>query len=801
MATKRKNRRRSKSTVDLLQKTRRHLEKGQYRDALKGAKACYRELPDAERRSLLEHVYMARIEQLSRNGHPEESRAGLQGLLDLGVTEPSVEAALPELLASVGLFERALQASDQGSAARIEEIPASIVDRGLLRPADIPASMGELREGVLRIHGALESLQAGEDEAACQQLRPISRRSPLADWRFFVRGLAAYYQCDTDAMRANWSRLDPERVAHRIAAPFQRLADRQNGRPVDGLARWVTAELERAAHAEPVLDILEKLRADMADDRWSELLRTLARGRAKLAAFNPQFLERIAAIVYYGLINAGDEELVEKASRLAPPLPIDPHWNRARAFFAEEADESPWEVERFWLHYLDDLKDVTCLSPDQRVLAKAMVLERLGRYLTIAVAEHEAMCEDPDCDATERLRERAVVHFRKSTELAPQLTSTWEGLAFAYAKWDEIDRAIETYGKLLDRDPRHLDALSFLADHYLQIDEPFEGLEFATRALRLRPLDPSTQTRVATLHLATARHFASRKDVRRGREAFAAAERVTPHLREEFQFLAKHAVFEFAVGDTDRARELADTAQNTLDEPTAPLLLMAIESIRYGQAPAGVDGYFEHEWRQTLKKRCRSQTAGCMARILNAFLVQDKDYPGLSRHAEAVVGYLARTSRVRWQVDDLRDVCEFLHLLQVNESGPSVASLLSKLARKGTKKFKDAACFHLAAGRAELHKGPKAGDLSRAVRSLRRAAELAGESSDPRDVEVAWEAGKTVRFARRMLMLSQLEQLTDSDQGVIPGEMRSRFGELFRMAGIDSEDVLEDIVDTAMPDP
>jgi len=796
MATKRKNRRRSKSTVDWLQKTRRHLEKREYRDALKGAKACYRELPDAERHSLLEHAYIGRIEQLSRTGHHDESRAVLQGLFDLGVTEPSVEAALPELLASLGLFERALQASDRGGAAGIEEIPVPIVDRGVLRPTDIPASMHAFRQGALQIRGALESLQAGDEKAAREQLQAISRRSPLADWKLFVRGLDAYYRHDADAMRANWNRLDPARVAHRIAAPFETLANRRGGRTVDGVARRVTAELERATRSHPVLALLEKLRADMADERWSEVLRTLARGRAKLAAFDPRFLERVAAIVYYGLIGTGDEELIEKASRLAPPLPIDPHWNRARGIVAEEADKSPRDVQTHWLHYVADLDQVTCLSAEDRVLAKAIVLGHLGNYMTASAGEHDVTCHDPDCHVTQLWRERAVEHFRASIELAPQLSSTWDGLASAYADWDETDRAIETYGQLLQHDPDHLGALDFLADHYRCTDEPLRGLEFATRALRLRPLDASTQTRVAALHVASARHYALRKEVERGREAFAAAERVSPAVRTEFGFLASRAVFEFAVGDPERARELDDAAQRVQDEPAAALLVMAIESIRYGQAPLGAESYYEHAWKQALKNRCHTQTAGCMARILTEFLNQHIDYPRRTQHVAAVVGYLGRTSRVRWQEEDLRDVCAFLHQVGIHESGPSVASLLSKLARKGTKKFKRVAYFHLSAGRAELNKGPEVGHLERAVRSLTRAAELASQSSDPRDVAVAREARHVAAFARRVLMLSHMHWLTDSDERPAADDLR----ELFRAAGFDPEDVLGEDLDKALDD-
>ncbi len=59
MATKRKRRVKSKSRIDLFAQAKRQFAKGNYRDALKGAKACYRQEPTSEGRHLLEHTLMA----------------------------------------------------------------------------------------------------------------------------------------------------------------------------------------------------------------------------------------------------------------------------------------------------------------------------------------------------------------------------------------------------------------------------------------------------------------------------------------------------------------------------------------------------------------------------------------------------------------------------------------------------------------------------------------------------------------------------------------------------------------------
>ena len=54
-------------------------------------------------------------------------------------------------------------------------------------------------------------------QARCPLLRDLARSSVLSEWKFFVRGLAAYYRHDADDVKANWDRLDPKRKAFPIA--------------------------------------------------------------------------------------------------------------------------------------------------------------------------------------------------------------------------------------------------------------------------------------------------------------------------------------------------------------------------------------------------------------------------------------------------------------------------------------------------------------------------------------------------------------------------------------------------------
>ena len=95
----------------------------------------------------------------------------------------------------------------------------------------------------------------------------------LSEWKFFVRGLAAYYRHEPDDMKANWDRLDPrtESVSDRTAAAraLAKTSRGQRGRAQN------TEALEKLAFGEPVLDRLISSRGLAAAQEWDKVIRLL----------------------------------------------------------------------------------------------------------------------------------------------------------------------------------------------------------------------------------------------------------------------------------------------------------------------------------------------------------------------------------------------------------------------------------------------------------------------------------------------------------------------------------------------
>ena len=172
-------------------------------------------------------------------------------MLEFGVKDPGLMHHVILLLPQVGLGEKALALQELLQSPELKaRLLERVADRAVLHPEEIPASLPELRETVGPVRLAFAALDSDNDVQALELLQPIPRSSPMADWRYFVRGLVAFRQKDLDQANANWQRLDPERAARKITLALLSMSDRGMA---DGQHNTLKA-LELSAFGEPVLE-------------------------------------------------------------------------------------------------------------------------------------------------------------------------------------------------------------------------------------------------------------------------------------------------------------------------------------------------------------------------------------------------------------------------------------------------------------------------------------------------------------------------------------------------------------------
>jgi len=740
MASKSKKRAKRRASLDLNKQLERNLEKGNYKQALKDAKVCYRQNVTEENRRLLECAFMGRAQELCRQGNREAARLVVEDLFTLGVTEHAVEAALPNLLISLGMLDRLPRGNREVNNDSQKDLATQIADHAVLRPNETPTSVPDIREGARSIRVSLDALEKGDEAAALAQLKAISRNSPLADWKFFVRGLAAYYRQDIDEMLANWDRLDRERFAARIAKPLQVLAGAAPLDTTDSRLRSAVSQLERQMAGQSLTVQLSTLQRQIADHDWSNALKTLRTVYRPLRTVDRSFSQRLTLWLTDQFIDEGLDDELERLIRFADPLPLDPRWNRARALLGEEFEDDFFHEppSQYWRKYAADLQKVETLSQDERNLAQAIVWSHVAKdHILEANGLSRCTCGASHDEEVAEEREQAVECLERSFNLAPSYASAYQVLASMYRSANEPDQAAMAHRRWLENVPDSLDAMLYLINYYLGEDEPAEARPLVERARALKPLDQHVAELAWSMHVAAARHYALHGSFDLGRREFDAADEVCPRKRGQQGILARRAALEFKAECGEAARDLIQQALDNLSEPAALWLEIIIETTRYEMPNETV--YYEKRWAEGLKRKCNGSAAGIMCRLLTAHLKLNREYVSRKSHVAQLVAYVRRCTRVKWELPDLRDACIFLD--HVKE-----AKLLAKFVNRGLKLFRDSPYFHFMAGQQETAKGPRRCRFDRAIKSFERAIELGQDSNDPAVREVVEMAKYSLSF-------------------------------------------------------
>ncbi len=806
------------SAAELFQRAQRSFQKQDFKQAYKDAKVCYQQEPTQPHRHLLERAWFNRAMAMHRAGLETESRESARNLLDFGVTEPELLKKMPHLLTAVGLLDRAL-AGQGGLTVEVRpELLASAADQAIVSPTTAPKSLPEIAPGAARVRAALESLYRGDEAAALDQLKEMPRSSPFADWRFFIRGLAAYYRGEASEVQTHWDRLEKGRLAAGIAASLRVLADAGAGQgSPDRMPPGATGTLERAILGGSLTTYLRDFQSCLAEDDARGAVRVLRRCRPALQRLAPEILGRIERLLCATFLHKGDRAALEDLRSAAAPPPMDPRWNRASAMLCEHPRHDDLdEAERFWMEYVGDLGALPDLEPAERALAQALVWHRIGQLNVACSKEAPDLAEDEDeDDALAEARTRAVACFREATGLAPGLLRAHESLAEAYQMWKQNEEAAESYRRLLDQFPDHLDAVKFLFMHHFHREEPIVARDYALRAWRLKPANREILRMVWTAHVGAARQFALEGKFDLGRAEFAAAERLAGDHGEPYQLLARKAIFEYKTGDVALGKRLADEAIGTLEEPAPAVLVLLIEAIRYDlpYRLGGVMTDLEGQWQRCMKRKRLGKTAGRLCRTMQEFLSSGIDYPGRSVHLEQVLGYVKRCGQVRWDACDLRDVCLFLKTAPAKAQLPEESDLLRKLVRRGLKKFPETPDFPFMAGVLELDKGPRRCKRGLARRYFEQARDLARKSgpdyaylADKAEHELTflaevsetpWGASSGMPggggYGWRFDEEDQEEDDFDPFENIHPGKMFAEFVRTCEAMGLDPEKVLEDI--------
>ncbi len=785
----------------------RLIVKERYKDAVKQAKLAYKEAATPENHRLLERAYFLRARQLLEQGMRSSAVEVAGHLIEFGVTGTDKPEELIRLLASLGFEKAALGLQDKlGAPGMSEQITRTVADQIVLHPERAGSASAALVAEAKLVRQALEKLQAGDEAAAMEGLRGLPRSSPLSEWKLFIRGLAAFERGDEPESRANWDRLDPDRAPARIVGRLRRIAA-----DARGLSEASLASAERLAFGEPILDRLRNLGTLIAAQDWERAMPLLSSVRLALYRVDPKLAERLTFVLMGSIIKAThdmDEDdaqaVITRFTRAAQPLPIDPHWNR---FLAHAWDGLYGDVEAvdYWKEYLEDLETIEVFSPAERTLAQALVWNQIAEMHRDEVRDIEDYNEarrrraarrigkggapkpereDPEVAAARR---ETVAALEASLKLAPDHLETYRHLVEVHHEWGDEKAMVAAANRLLARFPDDIETSRLLGKHFQDQGEPRAALPHVLQARRLKPLDESLRWLEFSVRVALARRLAIEKKFDEGRAEFAIADDLGNDAQRDYYYLARKAMLEYKAGQAEAGDRLVEEARASLVEPAPLWLALAIEAARFAM-PKNVVEKYNRLWQVEAKKKRRSETAGKIAGLIHAHIQAGIAYPGREEHIKQVIAYVASASRVKFRVEDIEAIVEFLRDQAPAPSSKDFA-LYSKLVKAGVKQHPGSALLHTHAANVEMAAPPRRrGWLGgpvvprQAREHLDTALRLAEASTDP-------EVRSLLPEIRQGLgALENLQGLYDR----FAGPFGMPFGRFPGMAGMDPFDDLDD---------
>ena len=165
----------------------------------------------------------------------------------------------------------------------------------------------------------------------------IGLSSPFLEWKLLLRGLIAWSANDTPRALENWSRLSPDRLPARLAAPFRLTADKAYAAtlPADRVAARRPRRPTNSPAGSP--RSFRKLRKQLAnEDTIPAALETARVLVPELKRVAPDLVPRLANVVYWALISGGQPEDLPRYNRVFGPPADDPQFYRLQALVMEQ---------------------------------------------------------------------------------------------------------------------------------------------------------------------------------------------------------------------------------------------------------------------------------------------------------------------------------------------------------------------------------------------------------------------------------------------------------------------------------
>ncbi len=235
---------------DSADEIKRLIAKGKSKAAVSKAKLYHKSLGTDKSEMILVDAYAARIRELIAKGYIVEAKTLLEMvrgryncpdhlLAEINGVIAVREGRVDELVRS--LDDPGISPEKRTALEKI--IKNELVDLNLLAQSKAISSGHPLKTGALAVAEVFAKVTSGFAQDEEIALPAISRRSPLAPWKMFIKSLACFYRHDDEICEKYLQAVDPESAPGRLVP----------------LMREMVAGQSNGNHGENSLIVLEKV--------------------------------------------------------------------------------------------------------------------------------------------------------------------------------------------------------------------------------------------------------------------------------------------------------------------------------------------------------------------------------------------------------------------------------------------------------------------------------------------------------------------------------------------------------------
>ena len=777
------------------------LDSRKFRDAQKLAKSHHASCNTDQSRELLVETLALRAEHLINSDLQVEAKNLLQEVLALDVSDlPKWSQHVSALLLRVGMVQEVADlAGDDVDPLANEATRLRIIDQAVANPQTLPEALADLKDEVQAVHSAMDAVERGDDEQAVEMLKCVGRKSPLAEWKLFIRGLIAHYACDAEKVKANWDRLDASRGPSKIVELLRLALTPASVEDKDPATAKVIKDVRDAQLGQDLISDLRGVGEAMEDDDWTCMVRGLRSARPGILALGGDFALRLTRIIYpmlgeFARDLIGRDESVNRVSdvtRVLVPLPADPKWVLFRARCECEGG-SPFidRVCDLFDRYINGIDGLKCFSEEEKRIALAIVCSNAVDYIAAAAFEGadlrgqiEKACDydmdqdDLDQSVQEELgyRERARAYYDRGVAAYPKMADLHRSLAAAYEAWEDEAKALECYERLLALSPNDVEALEHMVDRFwpdLYSPELDKALPYLVRLRELKPLDADYREKEMVVRLGICRQRASGGRWDDGRQAFEELEKGIPAEMLGLRDVLARAMFEIVAGNTMGGQALVDQLVDRYKSELVVYWGMILEGVYYRDMPQ----HKAHWWSKCsslLQNKVTIVEAELLARLTLNY-VRWSSVESIKDEVSDLLLYLSGCTRLRSVTEDQMAMICHLYVVLIESFGmraelpEGAMKTCRKLAEKGVDKFPSRAVFRyclavLAMHDSKIQSHLSSYELSNAKEELREAERLADTGNKPDDLFVRSVAPHVGTLLNRLASSSLPRYFRDDD--------------------------------------